>query len=352
MALLHIEGFDLPTFASVIGGQGIPASSGSGQSVTMQPGRSSGRCLRVAGSTTLIENANYGMTFTLTLPASSSTFALGHALRRVTPNATEQIMFAVGQGNGFPQLSVTYQHGTGTWRLKRNNSAGVLLGDALFPITIGAWYYLELYGTIAGGTSGAATLSVNGTPLITVTGVNTQQQPTAAITSYLTAATEGYGATRYHEVDDLYFKDDATPLGDRVVRTIRPDSVGVSSGWSPVGASTGWQAASDDSDASYAQAAVVGTRDLYGLGTPNLDAVDGVQVQGRVSKSSEGTPAGGVLSALRGDGGTITTPTLATAAAITSTPTWQQGTVRTLDPDGDAWTPAGVEALQAGPQVG
>lgn len=357
MALVHIEGFDLPAVDSVPGILQWSNASGSGRSWTMQAGRSGGRCLRIAAATLSNTAETYGGGVYVPVTPSVAAFAVGVAWRRNTLlDLDEKTVLAAGNqtGGGYRHLTVTYEVSSSTWRVRRGNATGTVLASGVFPITANAWLFVELAGVIASGTGGSFSLRVNETTVASASGVNTLGSTTVnTVVNMLTFGSfEGYGGTRWSEYDDLYFRDDAVPMGNRVVRTIRPNAPGAASAWAVTGAATGWQATSDDADASYVQAGTVGTRDLYDLGTPNLDTVDGVQVQGKVSKSTEGTPPGGILSALRGDGGAVTTPLLATAGVLTTTPTWQQGAVQTLDPDGDAWTPAGVDALQAGPQVG
>jgi hypothetical protein len=97
----------------------------------------------------------------------------------------------------------------------------------------------------------------------------------------------------------------------------------------------------------------VGDRDLYNIPDAPADPGTVLAVQQKVvaAKASTG-PVPGVLTLdTKAGSGTLRKEDVANNLNLTTTYSWFDGALWTADPDGAAWTPAALNALQIGYEI-
>lgn len=226
------------------------------------------------------------------------------------------------------------------------------------PIDITAWNHYEIEATLSTAADGAVTVRINGSEVLAVTGVVTAANASGLDQLYWTT----FGNNNL--IDDLVIVDGAGPapyngpLGDVAIETVRPNGNGAASDWvgSDANSVDNYLLIDDVSTTTdYVGTAVVGARDLYELG-PLVSAAAGdilaVQVELYAAKSDSGTAPGPLDVLTRSVAGTVRSDEAASPAQLATTYQWFQGPILTADPDGDPWTVARVEGLQAGVEVG
>lgn len=218
-----------------------------------------------------------------------------------------------------------------------------------------AWNYFELGGLLTNTSGGYVTVRLNTVQVISV--VSTITQPTGLpLNSYMVGFGEDAvsGTTTTNVLwDDMYINDTSGPdnnswLGNTRVQGLVPDGAGASTQWTPFGAATNWEAASnpDINDTKYVFDGTPTHHDLYTI-TPlvNTPQVFGVQVTGfyRQDDATQRSVANTIQSnSVDAEGGEFFTP----ANYAASTDMWEQ------DPDtDDPWLYPAVNNLQIGPLV-
>lgn len=154
-----------------------------------------------------------------------------------------------------------------------------------------SWFYVEVGGLLTTDATGWITVRINTVPVIQVVTTITNPGGAAAnswIFGYIYEESTGVGNTRAWW-DDMYICDELGPapnntfLGNTRVQGLVPNGAGVSTTWSPFGAMTNWEAASNEDidDTKYVYSTTPGDYDTYEI-TPlvNTPAVFGVQITG------------------------------------------------------------------------
>lgn len=175
------------------------------------PGRYGGLCLQHtrAGGTEDIH---------CDLPDGSITtgqITIGFAWK--VSNALSRTLMVLNQAGGTTAQFSIYQNADGSLSIRNGNGGTVLGTSAAALIAIDTWYYIEV--SVAIDNSGTATLSLNGTEIINVSGVDTMGAANLnvgriTLPEPLTSGTMWY--------DDLYVRDDLTKAGPSVVLFRRP----------------------------------------------------------------------------------------------------------------------------------
>ena len=272
-----------------------------------------------------------------TLPSSGSQGFMGFQ-----DSGTMQVCLAVN-ANGALEV----------WR----GGSGVSLGTKIATsapgvISAGTFYFIDFAPTI--GT--AATVNVylgapaGGSPLISVTGVNTQNtaNPYAnqVIIGFLNGGVSATGLT----FDDFHAHDvsGSAPfavLGEGTrIYTKMPNGAGYATTFTPNGASANWQCVDDvppDGDTTYVSAGTFPLTEGYAVGAAGFTGtVNGVVRASYVRKDDAGTHTfqNGVRSS--------STNSLGTAIAVNSSYAWQQNFFATDPNTSSAWTAAGADAAQ------
>lgn len=233
------------------------------------------------------------------------------------------------------------------------NGAGTVLATSTATFDASTWPYIEIHALIA-DSGGFCEVKIDGTVVVSYTG-DTKNGGTGVVNTVNWARISN-GTTN---VDDAYVCDATgsapynTYLGDIKVLTLLPTGDGDSSGWlGSDGNSTNNSLLVDEADSSmsdYVAASVSGTLDLYAMDdVPTGYDVLAIQELIYAVKSDAGT-APTVLPVAKGAVGTIRTDTA--LPALTTTNQSLPAQIRTTDPDGNALTAAGVNAMQVGVKI-
>lgn len=281
----------------------------------------------------------------ISVPASAQLF-VGFAFNPVTGTG---LLCTLQSDNGNNNQIRCMRNANGSLRLENGNGGIVYATSAAEVSPDNTWVYVEISGTNA-PSGGIAILRVNGVEQINTTG-DTQLLGTAGT---LDSVMFG-GATSTPSFDDLYIcnalgSDNNTFLGDVRVHTLVPTGNGANSGLlGSDGNSTDNYLLVDElppSEVDYAASGTPGVKDTYLLTDLSTSApVLGVQVG---------------YSALKSDAGAIQSRSVVRVSATDYPGTTDApGTTKSaflymhqINPaTGVAWTPAEVNALEAGMEV-
>ncbi len=219
----------------------------------------------------------------------------------------------------------------------------------------GVWHYLEVEQTLSTGglSNGSCVVKLNGDTVINVSSINNNAHATQFPTIYgFNGATSATLA-----IDDfvLVTGTEAAPFntlfGDWAVRTLWPNGAGGVTQFTPTPAVANYLNVDEtypDDDTTYVESATVGQIDRYNFTDlpATVVAVLGVMRTPTVRKSDAGTRQ--FQSNVHRAGTSATGPTL------TATSAYAAGlqTMFRFDPiTGIAWTPAQVNAIEAGNEV-
>jgi hypothetical protein len=143
---------------------------------------------------------------------------------------------------------------TGEVTIARSSGGSFVgLGTSSIGLPLNAHTYIELKAVIAPGTGGSAELRFNGTPVLTLTGVNTANTGVAGYESIrlggLISNAGSSGNNQDFDYDDLYVCDGSGAsandfLGDCRVDVRLPTGPGATTGWTP-SAGANWECVDD-----------------------------------------------------------------------------------------------------------
>jgi len=335
MAVVGMEGFDHLSFAQHDYKQGWSIGTGA-----VVAGRFGGQAIRC--------NANNSSTATLTLPSTYSELYAGFALRQGTLPGGGQHLFAFVNGaTNILRMLVTTSGAEYVWYLA--NSAGTVLGTTTTPIVVDVWYYVEIK-CIVSATVGQVELRINGstTPEIaTAANVNTGS---TAIAGVLIRTTSGSATTNFCDFDDMYVVDTSgsaptnTWLGETKVETLYPSSNGSNTAWTGVYTDVD-DPATYDGDTTYISSSTPGDKETYGMTnlSPGTGTVFAVQTNVTARKDDAGART---IAPILRTGGTDYAGT--TSPSLGSDYMDYKQLYERLDPVGNAWSIATVNAMEAG----
>jgi hypothetical protein len=153
-------------------------------------------------------------------------------------------------------------------------------------------------------------------------------------------------------LDDFYVCDGAgsgiwtAPVGDIRIGVIRPNGTGATTGWTPSGAASNWDAVNDttpDDDTTTVTAGAAGLSDLYAMEDVSTgDTILGAQILVNAKRTAEGFAT--LTPLLRHAGVT----TALTPRPLASSYFYRNRECFETMPNGDPLTDANVNALQAG----
>jgi hypothetical protein len=274
MALRFIDGFDNYTTLT----QKWTATA-NGPSINTTAGRrGSGGALTNAGAIQLLKTLDSQGTWIVGFACNTSSLTFNYI----------ELMDA-----GTTQLRVSFGS-TGVVSLYRGAGTTLLGSSAAGVVSASTWFYLEIKATFAGGTSGSATVRVNGAAVITLTGINTITSANASADT-LNLRTTGGGATVVY--DDLYMCDGTGStnndfLGDLKVQYLAPASDGAHTDWTPNSGANHYSRVADtnpDDDTSYNSTATAGNIDTFKVGAATAGTILGVQYTLRHRVDDAGT---------------------------------------------------------------
>lgn len=246
--LLGMEGFEIDQNATL-----LAAKHGACSSFAAITGRLGwGAALSVGAGT-----------FSKYFAAQHTTLIVGAAVNFKDIDATQIFTFLHA---GVQQITVQYSgDAIRTIRVRRGNYSGAILAESTWLVTPNAWYYVEFKCTFADGTGGSFELRINGTPIITATGLDTLN-------------TTGYEPSRVdldlqNAYDDIYWADNTGAQwndfqGELAIEGILPNADGTNGDFTPQGAGANYVEVDDpagntDGDTTYNSSSTAGHKDSF-----------------------------------------------------------------------------------------
>lgn len=267
MAIVFFDGFDF--YNQMDGSGGRKWDQGSGG--TIVAGRFGGGAIRTRGSGNLFVTEWLGAFKTIT---ATQEVVFGCAMR-VDGGPFEHPFLMFLDGNA-PQCSLWVDPDTTTITVRSGRGTALSdypLGDTGFVPPFTLWFYLEVKMNI--GNPGSFEIRINGTPVATVSGVQTQQTGNAWVNRIAICGVTQFGNAI--TMDDLFIVDtqDATGttdfIGEVRVQTKFPDADGFQNDFLR---STGSVNATNvntspinyTENGKYNYSGTVGAKDLYSIG--------------------------------------------------------------------------------------
>lgn len=348
MAIVLIDGFDLYSSATATDTGLLSRWTYSGSTTTnlsMSTGRLGGQCLR-QGNNTGNRCAHY-----VNLPSNYASFGIGFAFKYENLAAAS---LAFGSNTDFIGLYDTTTlhlalrlHSDGSIRAYRSttslgtSAAGVIVTDT--------WHYIELYGTID-DTTGSLTVYVDGTSVLTLSGIDTRNAANAYINKVEFGCPDGSGSNGISNHDDFYVTDSTTRVGERRIETLRPSADTASKAWTASTGSDNYAMVDDttaDGDTTYVQGSTTGDLDLYDFGNLSVTAssIDAVQLTAFAKKTD--VSARSIYLPVKSGG----TQSDGSATALGTAYDDIRRLMTTNPVSAAAWTQSDVDNLQAGLKV-
>ena len=305
-------------------------STTSGVTVSSTQKRTGVNSLRIAGSASYAHRA---------VPAASEYYARYGIF--VTQNLDDDFKLRLREGTTV-HVSVLLQPNSGYFQAFMGTETGTSLGTGGVA-AIGNWYCVEVYAKIANSPDGEVRVKINGTEVITATGVDTRNGATGVIDNIYFQSD-----TQYMYIDDVIVRDDAWPgTGGIYVMTMVED-----------GSDTGWTASETDrhecvdevpptfTNYISADAGTPGTKSTFTVSglTGNFLSIDNVRVAALAQLDLAGL--GQVKTIGLSDG----EYSKGSPVALDVSPLWVYHDILLdpgLTPDG-AWQKAAVNALEVG----
>ncbi len=365
MAVILIEGFDHENgMADLQGGQqpiisvctgwpnGQPLNSvgtrwGAGNMLQLNPGGASGGAFQAGRCVfPLYQNlgaGTVGIAFK-GIPAGTTNDLMGFGLFDQTSGNTQ-----IGIGFTSGNMPVIYR---GSLILFNDgvHPMPVVLWTGSNPISLTDWNYLEFTANIGSGTAGSISFRLNGAPIFTLTGIDSQCSTNPWFNAVVVEAELGGGGWEI-DIDDLYVTDTtgSAPangfLGDVRVQTLFPTANDAVQ-WTPL-TGANWQEVSEvamDGDTSYNFSNVLGSQDTFAhqalLGVPIDIFAAQVTVAARIDDAT-----GHTLAPVCKSGSTVA---LGSALPVASGYGYIKGIFPTNPSGGGAWSAAAVNAAPAG----
>jgi len=237
----------------------------------------------------------------------------------------------------------------GVGQLELCRSTGTVLATSTIGLGFNTTYYVEWLLTIHAST-GVSTVRVDGVPVVSVSGANTQGGATALANRLRLGCYEALVGLTNMDVDDCYVcTNQTTFLGDCRVDYLAPSGDGTYQAWTP-STGTAHYALVDElapnGDTDYLSNATPGARESHHF--PSLPSMPNPQIRGvqhsiNARKDDAGTRQ---MRSLLVSGGTTQVGTTLHTMAL-SYVSYQE--LYETDPQtGVAWTVPGVNALEAG----
>ena len=205
MAIVFFDGFD---FYTGLDGSGAKKwDQGSGGSIGLTPGRFGGQSLTLRGSGNLFVSTWNGAVKTIT---PTSEVVVGFAMR-VAGGPFEHPFLLFMDGSAV-QSSLWIDPDTTTITVRTGRGTSITdstLGDSGFVPPYTLWFYLEVKMQI--GNPGSFELRVNGTTVLTGSGVQTQQTGNPTLNKIGLAGPTQFGTAV--AVDDMFLVDTQDGIG-------------------------------------------------------------------------------------------------------------------------------------------
>lgn len=336
MSLLFFDGFDIYATADL---------SKRWTSVTGSPTIDATGGRRSGGALLAPSNQNSSRNVTKSLPSNYSTLVAGFNFRPVTFDSSTVTFFQFTDG-GTAQLSLRL-NADGTISVCR--STGTVIETTVTAVTADADNYIEFKATIH-DTTGSYELRLNGVDIASDTNVDTKQTSNAYINGILVGTTGGL-VVKTWKFDDLYVLDTSGStnndfLGDVRIDAVYPTADGNYTGWTP-STGTDHYALVDDTtpnESDYVSSSTAAEQDSYTMGNPETlasEIIYGVQVSVAALKDDAGSRS--IKVGVRSG----TTDSVSGAQALSTTQAYYSHILETDPNTSVAWTPSGVNSLEA-----
>ena len=298
---------------------------------------------RFGGGAIRLDSSNSAVTKSI---AALSTFGMGFVINVLAANI-----------GGTTQILQLTDSGTAQLHLDLNASQQLVLVRGVTTLATSAvslaqntFYHLELKTTINSST-GSFELRLNGsiTPIINVTGANTQSTGNATVNDIRFVTS---GSVPDYDLDDVVIWDTtgSSPqnnfMGDIRIETIRPTSAGTNTGWTP-NTGSNYDCVDDinpDDDTTYVATSVSTTKDTYTMSnlTSTIGTIFGAQSNLLCKKTDAGTAD--IKSVVRTGGSNFSSSAMGPSTSYSYVTD-----IRTLNPNtGVAWTGAEIDASEWG----
>jgi hypothetical protein len=290
------------------------------------------------------------------LPGNYDTIFCGFAFLPDGGSGEEGMLCLLDSGT--LQVFVRYSHAAGEWKAFRGSGSNQIGATVVSKLANSTWSYIEMRFVIDNA-AGEVEVLVNGTQIVNITGVDTQNTANAYVNGFR-LGDDGDDFT-FHAFDDLYILDDVDSgvvgapnndfLGDVRVQVRLPDNNGNSSQWvgSDGNSTNNYQLVDEtapNNDTDYVEASSVGNKDTYSFQdmTATSGTVYGVQVSPYARKTDAGTKEIVAVSRL------ATVEEDSSASALTADYIYYPK-VFEANPDGDQWEIADVNSAEFGVKV-
>lgn len=315
----------------------------------------------VAGVASRVPSTRFGYGYMLQLGTSASTVAtfgfptpstkvtVGVAFMLTALPGSAAFVVSLAADAGATQHTAATVNPNGSVSLTR---AGVVLATSAAGLVGGGqWHYWELTSTIS-DTVGVASLRLDGAEVATFTG-DTKNSGTSTLIDSVKLHCAVANNNGWH--DDLYVLNDQgpapwnAPLGDCRVQTLVPTGAGALAQLTPVGSANNWDNVDElpPSVTDYNSSSTPGQQDTYTMSDLILGTTTilGVSVNANALKNDAG--ARSLKNLVRVGGTNYAGSTRALAiSAVTVPEVWQTNPATSA-----AWTPAEVNAIEAGVEV-
>ncbi len=344
MAIVMTEGFDMYNGTGANTGLQAKWTIGAG-SPSLVTGRFGGQALRTTQQAS-------GLHVVRALPSTYNAFAHGTAFRAVSLPLVSTIGSCCAYESGGTIQFGWQVDNLGALRVYRYSSlfAGTLLGtSANGLIAANTWYFIECEALIS-ATVGTVTLYIDGTAVLTLTGLNNKNAGTTTMDSIRFGGGGAYSSAWNQDVDDNYVRDTNTKLGPCKIETLRPDADTAQKDFTPNSGTANFSRVNEtlvDGDTSYVQATTVGNRDLYTLG--DLSSVPASVFALNICSFAEKTDA--ATRTIYNSVQSNATDSDGTAFNLAASYSRFDRIMETDPSGGGAWTASRVNALLVGPKV-
>lgn len=342
--MLVLEGFDkLSTAYLAMKGWNKSASNAN---VNSSYARFTGNGLGILSGTSWISKA-----FT-----PDAEIICGFAFQAVSPGSDNISICALRYGANI-QAYLAYSRASQKFTIY-NHSDAAIQSTATDSVRLDTWYYVEFKVVVGDSGTGAVYLDINGVNLISeTTGVDTKNGTDTTIDNVIFGSRNAGGNNGFSTfyIDDVYVFDtngstNNAALGEVMIQTIVPTSDETIT-WDRSTGSVSYELVDDaapDGDSTYVYTATAAEDELYGFGNllANTASVYGLQVNACARKDDSGARTLNILT----KSGTTTDP--GDTESLDISYTFYQD-IHETDPDtATAWTPSGVDAMQAGLRSG
>lgn len=336
MSLLFFDGFESYATADIL--KDYTSQTGS-VAIDATGGRRGG------GAFNGPNNASTAANIVKALGVASSTIAIGFAFNPSSaPNTARNIARLLDSGSN--QLEIKYNTDA-TLSISRN---GTVLGTSAATVDVDSYQYLELKATIH-DTTGSYELRKNGVNILSATNVDTKNTANASVNQVSIGMDGNSLNTITWKYDDFYVLNTSGSsnndfLGDIRVDAIYPNADGTHTDWTPSTGTDHYTLVDDitPNTSDYVSSGTAGQKDSFNMASPPAlasEVIFGVRVKVAALKDDAGSRS--IKVGVRSG----TTESVSAAQAL-STSQLYYSSIHEVDPDtGTAWTPSGIDNLQA-----